>query len=435
MKNDRFLDMVKKRHKKFHGTIRISIILLFAIPLLSGFLTQSLFVFGQDNNQTDSSDENDIIPYVPGDNAELNNQGDEPSVSENAPSNFLSDDDRSTNSQQNTDNGLTGSSGNSVVVLSNPDEDCLFDPSMPKCAPDENGNCPEGFGMNEDGQCFPRGGCPDGYHRVDDDESGRCIPNSDGCTQGMIFRPNMKSCGEKEYVCSQYPQLKECVTNNEGSDETRKAAFDSGYNHGCSDAKISVDSQRYINQPGKGPTYHTSDFMDGYYQGFDYCSTSVNNLSYDSGYNHGCNDAKIDDVIKRYISQVGKGPAFHTNEFMRGYYDGFDMCLDNNDSSNISKGIFKIIVEVTNHSPKDLTGEITVNVDHRPENILKSAYGLYFPGSGGIISKTFTFKSSDVPIGTYFKVNLEYGDDNNQQYKFGENSPEKKPEIIRFAIS
>lgn len=435
MKNDRFLDTVKKRDKKiFHDAIRISIILLFAIPLLSGFLTQNLFVFGQNNNQTDSSVENDIIQYVPDDNAKLNNQDDKELMSENTSSSPLSDDD-SANSQQNTDNGLARSNDDSVVVLSNPDEDCLFDPSMPKCAPDENGNCPEGFGMNEDGQCFPRGGCPDGYHRVDDDESGRCIPNSDGCPPGMIFRPNMKSCGEKEYVCSQYPELKECKTNNEGSDETRKAAFDSGYGHGCSDAKISVDSQRYINQPGKGPSYHTSDFMDGYYQGFDYCSTTVNNLPYESGYNHGCSDAKIDDVTKRYINQVGTGPAFHTNEFMRGYYDGFDTCLDNNNSSNISKGIFKIIVEVTNHSPKDLTGEITVNVDHQPENIIKHAYGLYFPGGGEMISKTFTFKSSDVPAGTYFEVHLEYGDDNNQQYKFGENSPEKKPEIIRFAIS
>lgn len=415
--------------KIFRSIVNILTIFVLLSTLLVGSTASSWNVYGQPN-ETDSQSEN-VVKIIPNTIGEQNNEDTDGQLT-------LGNGSAENDSENTSESQIITEESNTPIVAdkSQPDGDCLFDPSLLKCAPDENRNCPEGFGMNEDGQCFPRGGCPDGYHRVDDDESGRCIPNSDGCPPGMIFRPNMKSCGEKEYVCSQYPELKECKTNNGGgSDETRKAAFDSGYGHGCSDAKISVDSQRYINQPGKGPSYHTSDFMDGYYQGFDYCSTTVNNLPYESGYNHGCSDAKIDDVTKRYINQVGTGPVFHTNEFMRGYYDGFDTCLDNNDSSNISKGIFKIIVEVTNHSPKDLTGEITVNVDHQPENIIKHAYGLYFPGGGEMISKTFTFKSSDVPAGTYFEVNLEYGDDNNQQYKFGENSPEKKPEIIRFAIS
>ena len=150
---------------------------------------------------------------------------------------------------------------------------------MPKCAPDENGHCQEGFAMNEDGQCFPRGGCPDEYHLVDDDETGRCIPNSNGCPTDMIFRPNMKSCGEKQYVCSQYPQLKECKINDNGEEEeTKKAAFDSGYTYGCSDAKIPDISQRYINQLGMGPAYHTPEFMDGYHKGLDFGSTTANNI-------------------------------------------------------------------------------------------------------------------------------------------------------------
>jgi hypothetical protein len=64
--------------------------------------------------------------------------------------------------------------------------------------------------MNEDGQCFPRGGCPEGYHRVEDDESGRCIPNTVGCPEGMILTPNKKSCEYKENVCQTYPELEEC---------------------------------------------------------------------------------------------------------------------------------------------------------------------------------------------------------------------------------
>ena len=84
----------------------------------------------------------------------------------------------------------------------------MFDPSLPKCAPDENGNCPEGFNMNGMNNVFQQhDGCPDGYHSADDDETGRCIPNSEGCPSGMIFRPDMKTCGYKEDVCKTYPNL------------------------------------------------------------------------------------------------------------------------------------------------------------------------------------------------------------------------------------
>ncbi len=47
---------------------------------------------------------------------------------------------------------------------------------------------------------------------------------------------------------------------------------------------------------------------------------------YESGYDHGCDDAKISDPNKRYIEQDEKGSAFHTSEFMKGYYNGFDAC-------------------------------------------------------------------------------------------------------------
>jgi hypothetical protein len=52
------------------------------------------------------------------------------------------------------------------------------------------------------------------------------------------------------------------------------SSYDSGYDHGCDDARISDPSDRYINQPEKGPAYHTDEFMDGYYAGFDSCSGS-----------------------------------------------------------------------------------------------------------------------------------------------------------------
>jgi hypothetical protein len=58
--------------------------------------------------------------------------------------------------------------------------------------------------------------------------------------------------------------------------------------------------------------------------------------AYDSGYNHGCDDAGISDPADRYINQPEKGPSFHTDRFMDGYNDGFDACSGTNDNSSSS---------------------------------------------------------------------------------------------------
>jgi hypothetical protein len=50
------------------------------------------------------------------------------------------------------------------------------------------------------------------------------------------------------------------------------SGHDSGYNHGCDDAKVADPSQRYINQPEKGPNFHSDAFMQGYKSGFSSCS-------------------------------------------------------------------------------------------------------------------------------------------------------------------
>jgi hypothetical protein len=51
--------------------------------------------------------------------------------------------------------------------------------------------------------------------------------------------------------------------------------YQTGYDHGCSDAKLPF-SARYINQPGKGPSFHTQEFMSGYNAGFAACSGASN---------------------------------------------------------------------------------------------------------------------------------------------------------------
>jgi hypothetical protein len=67
-----------------------------------------------------------------------------------------------------------------------PDERCLFDPTLPHCTPPPGEDCPPGFGTNGDGQCFPLGGCPEGYHSNEDDETGTCYPDSEPCPDGQV---------------------------------------------------------------------------------------------------------------------------------------------------------------------------------------------------------------------------------------------------------
>jgi hypothetical protein len=354
------------KEKKIQYIFNILTIFVLTSILVLGSAASSWNVYGQ-SNDTSSQSENVIQSNPETPSQENNHNTDEQLTSESGSSEDNSDisDNQSISGESNTSNGSPNSQ---------PDGDCLFDPSLPKCAQDENGNCPEGFNMNEDEQCFPaHDRCPSGYHSHEDDESGKCIPDDVPCEPGYIMSPDFPTCEYKDSVCQKHPGLDACKVDDD----------------------------------------------------------TANNLPYRSGYNHGCSDAKISDSSKRYINQPGKGPSFHSSEFMRGYNDGFESCHSDNDDPSTS-GIFRVIVHVTNQSPQDISGGITISVDHQPQNIFRSAYGLYFP-AGETTYTTFTFKSSEVRVGTDFEVNVDYGDDYNQ-YKFGENSPVKRPELVSFVI-
>ena len=73
------------------------------------------------------------------------------------------------------DNLTANSSSKQPATLDRdlPDDECLFDPSLEKCAPIGD-RCPAGFLMNEDQNCFPDKPCPSGYTKIDDDETGTC---------------------------------------------------------------------------------------------------------------------------------------------------------------------------------------------------------------------------------------------------------------------
>lgn len=54
---------------------------------------------------------------------------------------------------------------------------------------------------------------------------------------------------------------------------SESSPYDSGYDHGCDDAGRS-ESDKYINQPERGPSFHTEEFMSGYYDGLNRCGGS-----------------------------------------------------------------------------------------------------------------------------------------------------------------
>ena len=105
---------------------------------------------------------------------------------------------------QNIKSSTTGESDSSLIndtqgaaapeanLREEPDDDCLFNPSLPKCAPIE-GKCPPGFLMNANAQCFPDKPCPAGYTKFDGDETGTCYPVNQLLTPPLAARDNISS--------------------------------------------------------------------------------------------------------------------------------------------------------------------------------------------------------------------------------------------------
>ena len=66
-----------------------------------------------------------------------------------------------------------------------PDDSCLFHPEQMKCKPDPiTSNCPTGFSMNVNQQCYPNKPCPNGFERHEDDEP---ISNCCTCTDRLHY--------------------------------------------------------------------------------------------------------------------------------------------------------------------------------------------------------------------------------------------------------
>ncbi len=114
--------------------------------------------------------------------------------------------------------------------------------------------------MNGYEQCFPaHDRCPSGYHSHEDDETGEMYSGfSVPCDPGYIITPDFPECEYKNSVCQKTSCPHECKVDEVVMVQLNTPAYNSGFSHGCSDAKISNSSKRYINQPGKGTRYHTT---------------------------------------------------------------------------------------------------------------------------------------------------------------------------------
>lgn len=92
--------------------------------------------------------------------------------------------------------------------------------------------------------------------------------------------------------------------------------------------------------------------------------------------------------------------------------------------------IFKVIVQVTNNGDRDEHGAVNVDIDGAMAAQWQS--GQIFPAHQ-TIPYTFTFSSSNVPVGTGFTAEVVYGDDSHR-FAYGRNGPSNSPETVSISI-
>ena len=120
-----------------------------------------------------------------------------------------------------------------------------------------------------------------------------------------------------------------------------KSPYESGYDHGCEDADLSP-SDRYINEPGKGPSFHTNEFIRGYNDGYDDCSGSSGGSHGNNGNGNGDGNggdgggdtfadgqragkaAEHSDAINGRPSDASCGTG-HSNSYCAGYKLGYNI--------------------------------------------------------------------------------------------------------------
>jgi hypothetical protein len=111
---------------------------------------------------------------------------------------------------------------------------CFLDPADTRCPkPDpKTGECPPGWGMNDDDQCVPHGKCPPGHSRLDEDETSRCYPDKDTkrCPNGGIVHKFQECPDEPLPICDIDMSVTPCI-DEEGFIDCEPGFRD--YGSGC----------------------------------------------------------------------------------------------------------------------------------------------------------------------------------------------------------
>jgi hypothetical protein len=110
-----------------------------------------------------------------------------------------------------------------------------------------------------------------------------------------------------------------------------KTPYDSGHDYGCDDARITDPSNRYIHEPQRSPSFHTDQFLQGYYAGFSACSVSSisgDNRADDGSTFAGGQKAGItqghSDAVNGRPSDDSCGPG-HSDDYCRGYRSAYNI--------------------------------------------------------------------------------------------------------------
>ena len=100
---------------------------------------------------------------------------------------------------------------------SGPDGNCLFHPEQDKCKPDQYGNCPSGFFLNDDEHCVPDKPCPLGFEHHFEDETGTCYPiknPSSSCPSGSHLQNGVCTRTIVKHTTTVETVTKNVISNN-----------------------------------------------------------------------------------------------------------------------------------------------------------------------------------------------------------------------------
>jgi len=132
----------------------------------------------------------------------------------------------------------------------------------------------------------------------------------------------------------------------------KETPYQAGYDHGCSYAKLTLPN-RYISQPGKGPNFHTQEFMSGYNAVLRVCSnkpspigsssSSSSSILFKQGYAKGIMDAK--SLSRSQVSTMRPedvdcdsdiDPKASNIDYCSGYQHGLADTMNNNNKNTLS---------------------------------------------------------------------------------------------------